>query len=141
MKKTFKKAELQLLQKIANDERFHHRGFIKRFIKVNEYQPKYKVGDCVKIDDPYSYIYGVRCIGIKAKIVEIDWCCGTANKINEMCVQYECVAIVNGKEFTMFAEEMLDGSYTRRHITGKAKTNEQTLVKKSDTPSSTELHW
>lgn len=138
MARTLNKKEKELLERLYSDKELNGRGFIRKFIIRNTYEPKYKVGDFVKItDDSYHYIWGNRIVNVKAKVVNIDW---WLNDKGQECVQYECVALdQDGKEITLFAEESINGNYQKRHITGRCKDNNNVFAKKSEYSQSCSL--
>lgn len=138
MSKKLTKKQVEFLEKLRNDTELNGRGLLRMFIIRNTYQPKYKVGDFVKItDDTYSYIWGCRIVNVKAKIVEIDW--WVRDKGKEY-VQYECELFDQfGKKHTIYAEESVHGYYEKRHITGRCKDNQNTFEKKSEYSDSCSL--
>lgn len=138
MSRKLTKEEVELLQKLYNDTSLEGRGAIRRFIIRNTYEPKYKVGDFVKVtEDCYSYICGERIKGLNAKVKEINW---WLNDKGEECVQYELEVLdQNGKDHLAVAEESIHGYYEKRHIDGPSDTNINFFknVKSSDSISLT----
>ena len=132
--------ELELLNELYSDTELGCRGFIRRFIIRNTYEPKYKVGDYVKVVDNSSRIWGCVCNNVNAKIVNISWWLGSLINKGEEMVQYECVCYDQfGKEHTLFAEESVCGNYQKRHISGYSDTDQNTFEKKSECSDSTDL--
>ena len=114
--------ELQLLKQMQADKDLQLKGLIRQFIIANTYEPKYRVGDYVKVtDDSYAYICGERIKGLNAKITEINW--WLRDKGQEF-VQYELEILdQNGKNHFSCAEESIHGYYEKRHIDGLSNTN------------------
>lgn len=139
MSRKLTKEEIELLQKLYNDETLKAKGYIRRFIIRNTYEPKCKVGDFVKVTDTtLTYICGERINGLNAKIIDINWLIGPAIKKGEECIQYELEILdQDGKDHFACAEESIHGKYTERHIDCASDTNINTFknVKKNDSIS------
>lgn len=132
MPRKLTKKELEFLKELSNDKELKFKGFLKRFIIGNTYKPKYKVGDYVKVYDSGHYIYGNPCTSVNAKIVEIGYMIGSGIELDNICVQYECVAYDQfGNDHTLFVEESVNGYYEKRHIIGLSNTDQNTFEKKS----------
>lgn len=133
-----KKKEIELLTKLKEDNDLSGRGHLRAFIIRNTYEPKYKVGDYVKVtDNTYSYIWGNRIVNVNAEITEIKWWLQEKGK---EFVQYSCIAYdQDGKDYFLCAEESIDGSYQSRHITGRSRTNKNKFEKKTKYSQSTEV--
>ena len=132
------KQELELLTKLYGDETLCGRGAIRKFIIRNTYEPKYKVGDYVKItDETYTYIWGNRIVNVNAKITEINW---WLNDKGSEFVQYGCVAYDQfGKDHYLVAQESINGSYQRSHIVCASDTDQNTFEKKTKVSDSCSL--
>lgn len=130
MSKKLTKKQIELLESLYDNQELNGRGHLRMFLIRNTYEPKYKIGDFVKIsDDTATYIWGNRIVDVKAKVVDIDWWLGEKGKEH---VQYECIAYDQfGKDHTLFAEESIHGNYQSRHITGRCKTDKNTFKIKS----------
>ena len=127
MRKLSKK-EQGILEELANDTELGFRGLLRRFILGNTYEPKYKVGDYVKITDNTStYICGARIKNLNARITEVTWIMGSAVKKGEEHILYECeVKDQNGKGHFACVEEAIDTDYTcklRSFVVGKSDTD------------------
>ena len=129
--------ELQLLDKLYNDKELQFRGFIRKFKIANTYEPKYKIGDFVKVtDDTFTYICGERIRDLNAKVTDINW---WLNDKGEEFVQYELEILdQKGRDHFACAEESINGQWQKRRITGTSDTNVNHF-KKLDTPDSTSL--
>ena len=138
MSRKLTKEEVELLKKLQEDKDLNFRGFIRQFIICNTYEPKYKVGDFVKVTDTnYCYIHGERINGLNAKVTAINW--WVRDKGQEF-VQYELEILdQNGKDHFACAEESIYGYYQPRHIDGPSDTNVNHFknVKSSDSSSLT----
>lgn len=128
-------AEKQFLETLYKDTSLEGRGALRCFIIRNTYEPKYKIGDFVKVSDfTGHYIYGLPVRGINMKIEEINW---WLKDKGEECVQYCGTARDQyGKEFYIVAEESIHGKYTSRHVDGPSDTDMNELKKKSDVEQS-----
>lgn len=116
------KEELELLKKFQEDNELSAKGLIRQFIIRNTYEPKFKVGDFVKVtEECNSYICGKRIKGLNAKVKAINWWLREAGK---EFVQYELEVLdQDGKDHFACAEESIHGYYTERHIDGPSDTN------------------
>lgn len=121
--------ELEFLENLQHNNELYARGFIRKFIIRNTYEPKYKVGDFVKVtDDTSSYICGERIKELNAKIVDITWFLGSIIRKDEECVQYELeVFDQDDKSHIAFAKESITGKYEKRHIVGYSDTCKNTF--------------
>lgn len=129
MSRKLTKNEIKLLEQLRVDDELNGRGLIRQFIIVNTYEPKYKVGDYVKITcDCHEYIWGNRVVEVNAQIKEIRY--WVRDKDKEF-VQYICKAKDNfGYEHHLCAEESIHGYYQDRHIDGLSNTDQNTFEKK-----------
>lgn len=141
MSRKLTKQEQDFLNALCDDKELMAKGFIRRFIIRNTYEPKYKVGDYVKVtDDTCSYIWGNRVVGVNAKIVEINWLIGSGIDKGKECVQYECIAYDQfGNDHYVVAEESIYGNYEKRHIDCLSDTDQNTFEKKSKASDSISL--
>ena len=116
-------------QKLYDNQELQGRGLIRKFIIRNTYEPKYKVGDYVKVtDDTRCYILGNRIVNVNARVDEISW---WLNDKGKECIHYDLYAIDQfGKDHFLCAEESIDGSYQARRIVGKSKTDKNTFKTK-----------
>lgn len=134
--------EIDVLNKLVDDKELMGQGFIKRFIIRNTYEPKHKVGEFVKITCPGCYIWGQPVKNVNGKIVNIEWCIGTANAVSEICVQYEVEVIdQDGREHTEYVEESVHGYFTPRRIEGLSDTDMNYFQKKSEYSQETALEF
>lgn len=118
--------EVELLKKLYNDEELRFRGDIRQFIICNTYEPKYKVGDFVKVTDTSRvFICGQRVNNLNARVVKIGWV--TREKDGEY-ITYELAVLDQlGREHCAFAEEPIGKAVKSfvldRFITGKSDTD------------------
>lgn len=135
--------ELKVLNELANDKELMGKRFIKRFIIRNTYEPKYKVGDYVKVsDDTFTYIWGCRIKGVNARITEVSFLLGGGIDDGDECVQYELECYDQfGKSHFLCAEESVWGKYEKRHIVGLSNTDQNTFEKKSEHSDSISVMW
>jgi hypothetical protein len=132
--------EKAFLDKLYADKELRFRGYIRQFIITNTYEPKYKVGECVRVTiDNGEYIYGKPIRNVKMKITEILWF--TDTKGTET-ITYGGIALEKGtnNDFYICAEERIDGTPTNRHIIGKATDNLNTFEKRNDTKQSIDFN-
>lgn len=121
--------EIAFLENLQHDSELFARGFIRKFIVRNSYEPKYKIGDFVKVtDDTSTYICGERIKELNAVITNIDWMIGPAISKDDECVQYELEVLdQNCKSHVAFAEESFTGKYEKRRIVGYSDTYKNTF--------------
>lgn len=131
--------ELDLLNKLYQDKELSFRGSIREFIIRNTYEPKYKVGDYVKVTSLGSYIWGNPVIEVNAEIKEILWFLDEKGKEQ---ITYGMYAYdQDGKDHYICAEENIkNGQSQSRLIIGKSDTNMNYFKKKSEYSQSTSLH-
>ena len=118
--------EVELLKKLYNDEELRFRGDIRQFIICNTYEPKYKVGDFVKVTDTSRvFICGQRVKNLNARVVKIGW--ATREKDGEYITYELAVLDQYGREHCAFAEEPIGKAVKQyvldRFITGKSDTD------------------
>ena len=118
--------EVELLKKLYNDEELRFRGDIRQFIICNTYEPKYKVGDFVKVTDTSRvFICGQRVNNLNARVVKIGW--ATREKDGEYITYELAVLDQHGREHCAFAEEPIGKAVKPyvldRFITGKSDTD------------------
>lgn len=126
------KEEKVFLDKLYADKDLCFRGYVRQFIIANTYEPKYKVGDCVRVSvDRGEYIYGKLIQNVKMRIDEILF---FTDKKGEETITYCGTALEKGtnKDFCVCAEERVDGAPTNRHILGKATDNLNVFEKRND---------
>lgn len=129
MAKKLTKKQIEMLEQLRADKEINGRGYLRMFLIRNTYEPKYKVGDFVKITDTSSRIWGNTVIDVNARIDEINW--WITDKGNE-CVQYCCTAYDQfGQDHLVCAEESIHGYYEKRHITGRSSTDQNVFEKKN----------
>ena len=138
MRKLSKK-EQGILEELANDTELGFRGLLRRFILGNTYEPKYRVGDYVKITDNTStYICGARIKNLNARITEVSWIMGSSIKKGEEHILYECeVKDQHGRGHFACVEEPIYPDYAcklRSFVVGKSDTdiNDFTNADKGD---------
>ena len=134
------KEEKAFLDKLYADKELQFRGYVRQFIITNTYEPKYKVGDFVRVSvDRGEYIYGKPIRNVKAQINEILWFTNTKGKET---ITYSCTALEKGtnKDFCVCAEERMNGLPTNRHIIGKAEDNLNTFEKRNDIEQSCDFN-
>ena len=134
------KEEKAFLDKLYADKELQFRGYVRQFIITNTYEPKYKVGECVRVTiDRGEYIYGKPIKNVKAKITEILFFTEAKGK---ECITYVGTALEKGtkNDFQVCAEERVDGTPTNRHIIGKAEDNLNTFEKRTDTKQSMDFY-
>jgi len=134
------KEEKAFLDKLYADKELQFRGYVRQFIITNTYEPKYKVGDFVRVSvDRGEYIYGKPIRDVKAQIYEILWFTDTKGAET---ITYGCTALEKGtkNDFHIFVEERIDGTPTPRHIIGKATDNLNTFEKRTDTKQSMDFY-
>ena len=132
--------EKAFLNKLYEDRGLIFNRYVRMFIVANTYEPKYKVGDFVRVSvDRGEYIYGKPIRNVKAQINEILW---WLDKKGEEHITYSCTALEKGtdKDFCVCAEERMNGLPTNRHIIGKAEDNLNTFEKKSDIEQSCDFN-
>lgn len=120
--------EKAFLDKLYNDKELGFRGLLRRFVLGNTYEPKYKVGDYVKITDNTStYICGTRIKNLNARITEVSWIIGSVVAKGEEHILYSCeVKDQNGKGHFACVEEPINPNYTyelKSFVIGKSDTD------------------
>ena len=117
--------EVELLKKLYADKELRFRGYLRQFIICNTYEPKYKVGDFVKVTDTSrTFICGQRINNLNARVVKIGWV--TQDKDREYLTYELAVLDQHGREHCAFAEEPIGNAVPPyalgRFITGKSDT-------------------
>ena len=129
MRKLTKK-ELEFLKKLQEDNDLQFKGLIRKFIIGNTYEPKYKLGDYVKVTEGgHHYIWGCRVVNVNCKIDEINW---HLNDKGKETIQYCCTAYDQfGHDHLVIAEESIHGYSTQDFVVGRSDTDQNTFEKKS----------
>ena len=123
MRKLSKK-EQGILQNLMSDNELKGRLLLKRYVIRNTYEPKYKVGDFVKITDTSSsHICGVRVNNLNAVITEVLWILNTVEEDYEF-IGYKCdVLDQDGKKHFAYVQEPIGKlCKPRAYIVGKSNT-------------------
>ena len=124
MRKLSKK-EVTLLTTLCEDNELQGKLFLNRFIIRNTYEPKYKVGDFVKVTDTSSsHICGSRITNLNAVITEVCWCLGSGLAKDEEFVGYKCdILDQKGEKHFAYAQEPIGKRcHPKCFIIGKSKT-------------------
>ena len=100
-------------------------------IICNTYEPKYKVGDFVKVTDTSRvFICGQRVKNLNARVVKIGWV--TREKDGEYITYELAVLDQRGREHCAFAEEPIGNAVPQyaleRFITGKSDTDKNNFA-------------
>lgn len=107
-----------------SDSELKGKLLLKRFVIRNTYEPKYKVGDFVKITDTsYTYVCGQRIVKLNAVITEVNWALSCLDEGAEF-IGYSCdILDQNGKRHFAYAQEPI-GKYCvpTCYIVGKSDT-------------------
>lgn len=125
------KEEKAFLDKLYADKELRFRGDIRQFIIGNTYEPKYKVGDFVKVTDTSRvFICGQRVKNLNARVVKIGW--ATREKDGEYITYELAVLDQHGREHCAFAEEPIGKAVKQyvldRFITGKSDTDKNNFA-------------